>query len=68
MTDTWAVRDCLGVLLRELFEIYRGDPAQLPADHGASEDLPRACADYIAGMTDRFALKEHQRLTGQQLF
>jgi dGTPase len=31
-------------------------------------DRPRAVADYIAGMTDRFALKEHQRLTGQALF
>jgi dGTPase len=25
-------------------------------------------ADYIAGMTDRFALREHQRLTGRVLF
>nr|MBP8161780.1 hypothetical protein [Ottowia sp.] len=24
-------------------------------------------ADYIAGMTDRFALREHERLTGQKL-
>ncbi|QPF72540.1 deoxyguanosinetriphosphate triphosphohydrolase [Roseateles sp. DAIF2] len=55
-------------VLRELFGIYLADPAQLPTDHASSEDLPRACADYIAGMTDRFALKEHQRLTGQQLF
>lgn len=55
-------------VLRELFVIYLGDPSQLPADHAGQADLPRACADYIAGMTDRFALKEHQRLTGQQLF
>jgi len=55
-------------VLRDLFEVYVGDPAQLPADHASSADLPRACADYIAGMTDRFALREHQRLTGKQLF
>lgn len=55
-------------VLRELFAIYLGDPSQLPADHAGQADLPRACADYIAGMTDRFALKEHQRLTGLQLF
>lgn len=55
-------------VLRELFAIYLGDPSQLPADHAGQADLPRACADYIAGMTDRFALKEHQRLTGQHLF
>jgi len=24
-------------------------------------------ADYIAGMTDRFAMREHERLTGQRL-
>jgi dGTPase len=32
------------------------------------EDRVRAVTDYIAGMTDRFALKEHQRLTGRSLF
>ena len=30
-------------------------------------DLHRTVADYIAGMTDRFAGREHARLTGQQL-
>jgi dGTPase len=25
-------------------------------------------ADYIAGMTDRYALREHRRLTGRELF
>jgi len=25
-------------------------------------------ADYIAGMTDRFALREHERLTGRRVF
>ena len=29
---------------------------------------PAAVADYLAGMTDRFAIREHQRLTGQRLF
>ena len=55
-------------VLRELFQIYTTDPAQLPADFSSSASAPRACADYIAGMTDRFALREHQRLTGQTLF
>jgi dGTPase len=41
--------------------------------HGAAysatpTDLHRAVADYVAGMTDRFALREHVRLTGQHLF
>jgi len=43
-------------VVRALFEAYRSDPAALPAQH--------AIADYIAGMTDRFALREHERLTG----
>ena len=55
-------------VLRELFSIYLADPRQLPADHAAAADHPRACADYIAGMTDRFAVREHVRLTGLTLF
>ena len=51
-------------VLHELFQIYTADPKQLPADFSGSADAPRACADYIAGMTDRFALREHHRLTG----
>ena len=55
-------------VLRDLFAIYLVDPSQLPADHAGAADHPRACADYIAGMTDRFALREHLRLTGRSLF
>ena len=55
-------------VLRDLFAIYLADPSQLPADHAGAADHPRACADYIAGMTDRFALREHLRLTGLSLF
>ncbi len=43
-------------VVRDLFEAYRANPAALPSKH--------AIADYIAGMTDRFALREHERLTG----
>ena len=55
-------------VLRDLFTSYLDEPGQLPADHAGAPDHPRACADYIAGMTDRFALREHLRLTGQSLF
>jgi len=55
-------------VLRDLFQSYFAEAAQLPADFADSEDHARACADYIAGMTDRFALREHERLTGQRLF
>ena len=55
-------------VLRDLFTSYLDEPGQLPADHAGAPDHARACADYIAGMTDRFALREHLRLTGQSLF
>ena len=51
-----------------LFEAYSNDPAQMPAEHAQGTRLHRSVADYIAGMTDRFALREHERLTGLRLF
>jgi len=55
-------------VVAELFEAYLSDPAQLPEAHASREHLPRAVADYIAGMTDRFAIREHERLSGATLF
>src|SRR5574337_38167 len=55
-------------VVADLFGAYRSDARQMPAEHAARHDRERAVADYIAGMTDRFALREHQRLTGRTLF
>ena len=65
-----AMTDRARGVVRELFEAYMGAPRELPPDHAAKaeRDLPRAVADYIAGMTDRFALREHHRLTGRRVF
>ena len=52
----------------DLFEAYRSAPQEMPADFAGADDRPRAVADYIAGMTDRFALRELQRLTGRTPF
>jgi dGTPase len=52
----------------ELFAAYRAAPNEMPGDYAGAPDLPRSVADYIAGMTDRFALREHHRLTGRRLF
>jgi len=52
----------------ELFAAYLQAPREMPADFACADELPRAVADYIAGMTDRFALREHHRLTGRRLF
>jgi len=51
--------------LRELFEAYIREPAQLPPEvqsHVERRGLNRSIADYRAGMTDRYALFEWQRL------
>lgn len=51
-------------IVRELFEAFCDDPRLLPDEHRlkAERDRHRAIADYIAGMTDRYAMKEHHRL------
>ncbi len=54
-------------IVHELFAAYLDSPAQMPADFAARPDAARAVADYIAGMTDRFAAREHERLTGRRL-
>ena len=52
-------------VVRELFHIYLDDPAQLPPKHAARQPTLQAIVDYVAGMTDRYALSEHARLTGR---
>lgn len=54
-------------VVQELFAAYMGDLSQMPADFATRPDAARAVADYIAGMTDRFAAREHERLTGLKL-
>ena len=54
-------------VVRELFAAYLDRPAELRPSFAQRPDRERAVADYIAGMTDRFALREHERLTGQRL-
>ncbi len=53
--------------VHELFAAYLSQPQEMRAEFAAREDRHRAVADYIAGMTDRFALREHERLTGRKL-
>jgi dGTPase len=54
-------------VLRELFQHYMAQPADLPVEWGKGIDTldhanrARRVADFIAGMTDRFALAEHAR-------
>ena len=55
-------------VIRDLFHAYCEVPSQMPVEHAARSPIHRSVVDYIAGMTDRFALREHERLTGQRLF
>ena len=51
-------------IVADLFAAMLADPRLLPPEFQARarEDAPRAIADYIAGMTDRYAILEHRRL------
>lgn len=51
-------------VVRELFEAFTREPRLLPPEYQerASDGLERAVCDYIAGMTDRYAIREHRRL------
>ncbi|MFQ5670799.1 MAG: deoxyguanosinetriphosphate triphosphohydrolase [Acidobacteriota bacterium] len=62
-----ATRDSYRRVLTGLFTAYLDDPTRLPEDHrrrADSESLKRVICDYVAGMTDRYALDEYQRLCG----
>ncbi len=61
-------------VVRELFAAYLAQPAQMKPAFAARAQASdgdsaraRVVADFIAGMTDRYAASEHARITGQQL-
>ena len=51
-------------IIHDLFDAFMGDARLLPPQYQqkARSDKPRAIADYVAGMTDRYAMREHRRL------
>ena len=51
-------------VVTDLFAAFSDDPRLLPPAHQTDDAAhqPRAIADYIAGMTDRYAMREHRRL------
>ena len=51
-------------IVGDLFGAMLADPRLLPPEFQARarDDAPRAIADYVAGMTDRYAILEHRRL------
>jgi dGTPase len=63
-----AIRAQAEAIIRDLFRRFMAEPAAMPDEWRAGLDaagearLARRVADYIAGMTDRYAMQEHQRL------
>jgi dGTPase len=54
-------------IVRELFNAFMDEPRLLPPDYqvmepGREQAQARKVSDYIAGMTDRYAVREHRRL------
>ena len=56
-------------IVRDLFGRYMAEPAEMPASwrtaaeaSGSDREWAAVVADFVAGMTDRFAVREHQRL------
>jgi len=66
------VMDEAGATLKGLFEAYMKEPSRLPPEHqslferaesgGGRAAAARVVADYVAGMTDRFAYQERDKL------
>jgi dGTPase len=51
-------------IVRELYSAFVHEPRLLPPDYRHDDEMrqTRAIADYIAGMTDSYAIREHLRL------
>ena len=52
-------------IIHDLFATFVAEPRLLPPQYqlmATTESVTRATADYIAGMTDRYSMKEHRRL------
>jgi dGTPase len=52
-------------IITDLFNAYRSEPAALPRhvqENITERGLERTICDYIAGMTDRFAIEEHRKI------
>jgi dGTPase len=63
--DVRRVREKAAMVVRRLFGAFVETPAAMPEEWAIGADAParaRLAADYIAGMTDRYALAEHRRV------
>jgi dGTPase len=68
------MRDKVTIIVKDLFTAYSNDPSLLPqkwqdglASVISDANIADLVCDYIAGMTDRFAISQHEKLFGKQL-
>ena len=68
------MRDKVTIIVKDLFTAYSNDPSLLPqkwqdglASMISDDNIADLVCDYIAGMTDRFAISQHEKLFGKQL-
>lgn len=63
-----AVQDKAKTVLARLFAAYRADPSLIPIQRRPADGGPvptlRAICDFVAGMTDRYAINQHRQLIG----
>ncbi len=66
--DVMKMRDGAEVIIRDLFDVYLNETGDMPnglqrlSMKNKSNDRPRIIADFIAGMTDSYAISEHERI------
>lgn len=62
------MRDGAEIIIGNLFDVYLNETKEMPnglqrlSMKNKSNDRPRIIADFIAGMTDSYAISEHQRM------
>ena len=68
------MRDKVTIIVKDLFTAYSNDTSLLPqkwqnglACGFSDANFADLVCDYIAGMTDRFAISQHEKLFGKQL-
>ena len=69
------LREKAKIVVKDLFSVLMEEPSLMPKDWAFliqksknSPTLHRLVSDYVSGMTDRYAIQEHSRLTGLQIF
>jgi dGTPase len=65
------MRDKVTIIIKDLFAAYSNDPSLLPQKWqeglvcvSSDDNIAGIVCDYIAGMTDRFAISQHEKLFG----